>query len=224
MAGKASAPQKPLDWERLRPLRRRTWFARPPEQVAQELLGMLLIRADSNSICAGRIVETEAYLAANDPACHAARGPTRKNASMFGPAGHAYVYAIHSRWCMNVVTEREGSGSAVLIRAIEPLAGIERMTARRGMSDPMLLTRGPARLCEALGIDRAFDGWDLTRGETLWLARDPGRAKQPAAVLRSTRIGVTSAHDLLLRYFYDANHFVSGHRRGLPVSTPAKEA
>ena len=77
---------------------------------------------------------------------------------MFGPAGHAYVYAIHSRWCMNVVTEREGSGSAVLIRAIEPLTGIERMAERRGIGDPLLLTRGPARLCEALGIDRELDG------------------------------------------------------------------
>ena len=167
MAGNIPDPAKSLDWDRLRPLRRRTWFARPPEQVAQELLGMLLIRADSTCVCAGRIVETEAYLAANDPACHAARGPTRKNASMFGPAGHAYVYAIHSRWCMNVVTEREGSGSAVLVRAIEPLTGIERMAERRGIGDPLLLTRGPARLCEALGIDRELDGWDLTRGEKI---------------------------------------------------------
>src|SRR5262245_16789264 len=104
----------------------RGFYTRHPATVAPELLGRMLVRQmpDGASVV-GRIVEVEAYLSARDSACHANRGMTRKNATMFGPAGHAYVYMIHARWCLNVVTEDVGQGSAVLIRAIEPLQGIE---------------------------------------------------------------------------------------------------
>lgn len=226
MVANRSIATKPIDWNRLRAVRRRSWFARDPVQVAQELLGMFLIREDARGRCAGRIVETEAYLAIGDSACHAARGLTRKNASMFGPPGHAYVYAIHSRWCLNVVTEATGVASAVLIRAIEPLVGLDTMADRRGTQDPYNLTRGPARLCEALAVNRGLDGWDLTRVEQLWLAHAPRSRSVPrshADIVRSTRIGVTSAQQLLLRFFARDNRFVSGHRRGQPVADTQRD-
>ena len=96
----------------------RDFYARDPASVARELLGKILVREAGEALLTGRIVEAEAYLSSRDPACHAHRGPNRKNAAMFGPAGHAYVYMIHARWCLNAVTEGTGMGSAVLIRAI----------------------------------------------------------------------------------------------------------
>src|SRR5205823_2621431 len=148
------------------------FYAREPIAVARELLGKLLMRQTSAGACGGRIVEVEAYLASRDPACHASRGMTRRNASMFGPPGRAYVYMIHSRWCLNAVTEPEGVPSAILVRAIEPLAGLDLMHQRRRTDIVRDLTRGPARLCEALAIDRTYDGWDLTSGRELWISAD----------------------------------------------------
>src|SRR5688572_18896117 len=110
----------------------RDFYARDPAIVARELIGKRLIRQTGEGVSAGRIVEVEAYLSKRDPACHASRGMTRRNATMFGAAGHAYVYMIHSRWCLNAVTEDVGLGSAVMIRAIEPLAGIEQMQLPHG--------------------------------------------------------------------------------------------
>src|SRR6185312_8955522 len=131
----------------------REFYERDPALVARDLVGKRLLRETSAGICGGRIVEVEAYLSRRDPACHASRGPTRRNAAMFGPPGHAYVYMIHSRWCLNAVTEPEGMPSAVLIRAIEPLEGLELMHQRRRTEIVRDLARGPARLCEALAID-----------------------------------------------------------------------
>jgi DNA-3-methyladenine glycosylase len=168
----------------------------------------LLLRETPLGLCGGRIVETEAYLAHDDPACHAAKGQTRRNAAMFGPPGYAYVYAIHAKWCMNAVTEPAGCGSAVLIRAIEPLFGVELMQARRPLSTPRDLARGPARLCAALDIDKDKNGVDLTTGHGLWIATDDSREELDIGV--STRIGVTSAHELLLRFNVRGNSFVSG--------------
>ena len=188
----------------------RDFLDRATEQVARELLGMLLIRAARSGLTIGRIVETEAYLPTGDSACHAARGKSRKNASMFGRPGLTYVYAIHARWCCNVVTLPRGIPSAVLIRALEPLAGIPLMQQRRGTLVERDLARGPARLCEALSIDRALDGWDLTRGRRLWLARPAGPPSQPFEIGTSRRIGVTSAAELPLRYFVANCSYVSG--------------
>jgi DNA-3-methyladenine glycosylase len=193
------------------------FYARDPETVARELLGKRLIRESPEGIAAGRIVEAEAYLSSGDPACHAHRGPTKKNATMFGPAGRAYVYMIHARWCLNAVTERVGLGSAVLIRAIEPLASIELMEARRGTVKRRDLARGPARLCQSLAITREYDGWDLTLGRTLWIAADPELDDTGLAVFRSPRIGVTSAHRRLLRFFVAGSPYVSGRASYLPV-------
>ena len=188
------------------------FFERDVTLVARDLLGRLVVRRTADGLCVGRIVESEAYLAAGDTASHSFRGKTKKNASMFGPPGRAYVYSIHSRYCLNVVTEQPRTASAVLIRALEPLAGIAVMQQRRGRQNLLDLCRGPARLCEALAIDRRLDGWNLMRGERLWIA-DDATSRPPQPIATSTRIGVTSAHEAELRFFLPGNSFVSGPRR-----------
>lgn len=193
-----------------RPLSR-GFFDRPVADVARGLLGKRLVRLVDGAPLAGRIVETEAYLAKGDTASHSHRGPNRRNAAMFGPPGHAYVYVIHARHCLNVVTEAPGVASAVLIRAVEPLLGQAVMARNRGTDVLRDLARGPARLCEAFDVDRAWNGWDLTRGESLWIDDDNAPSAVPSAV--SMRIGVTSAHDLPLRFFIPGSPFVSGPRR-----------
>lgn len=193
------------------PLPRR-FYNRPVAVVAREMLGKLLVRETPEGLLVGRIVEAEAYLAVGDTACHAARGQTRKNAAMFGPPGRAYVYPIHSRYCMNAVTEPAGVASAVLIRAIEPLEGLSQMATNRGTEKLLDLARGPARLCEALGLDRDFNDWDLTLAERLWIARDSSFRLRPEQIAVSPRIGVTSAHDLPLRFYVAGSKFVSGRR------------
>src|SRR5688572_30381558 len=191
----------------------REFYAREPGVVARELVGKILLRETSAGLCGGRIVEVEAYLSIRDPACHASRGMTRRNATMFGPAGRAYVYMIHSRWCLNAVTEPEGVPSAILIRAIEPLDGLDLMHQRRRTNIVRDLARGPARLCEALAIDRTYDGWDLTAGQELWIAEDPEANGKPLRVARSGRIGISSAQRRLLRFYLMDNRFVSGRVR-----------
>ncbi len=162
------------------------------------LLGKLLLRDDGEQLLVGRIVETEAYLAAEDPASHAYRGQTPRNTAMFGTPGHAYVYAMHRYHCLNVVTEGEGVPSAVLLRAVEPLQGMEVMAQRRGTARYGNLTSGPGKLCQAFAIDRALNQWKLTQGLRLWLA-EPERPAE-IDVVATPRIGVTSAQDLLLRF------------------------
>lgn len=196
----------------------RCFYDREPIRVARELLGKLLLSRTREGVAGGRIVETEAYLAEDDPACHAARGRTRKNASMFGRPGRAYVYPIHARYCFNVVTEPAEVASAVLIRALEPLAGLDLMRLRRGREQLGELASGPAKLCEALAIDRRQDGWDLTLGRRLWIAEDTADALPALGIRQSPRIGVTSGHDLPLRFFISGNRFVSGPRRGGPFT------
>lgn len=189
-------------------------------QVASDLLGKLLVRKlPDNSCLAGIVVEVEAYLFDNDPACHAARGQTRRNATMFAEAGHLYVYSIHSRHCLNIVTERVGLGAAVLIRAIEPWIGIERMATNRGLPaadsiKPDFLPRlssGPGRVCEALAVNRQQDGLDLVKGQEIWLENPVD------TVITSTwsekvdaRIGLSQGKDLQLRWFMDGHRLVSG--------------
>ncbi|HEY2413759.1 MAG TPA: DNA-3-methyladenine glycosylase [Pirellulaceae bacterium] len=188
----------------------RDFYLRDPAVVARDLVGKNLWRQTSAGLCGGRIVEVEAYLSTRDSACHASRGQTNRNKSMFGPPGHAYVYMIHSRWCLNAVTEPAGTPSAVLIRALEPLVGLEWMHERRRTDIVRDLTRGPARLCEALAIDRTYDGWDLTAGRELWIAADDEPAHRKLRLGRSGRIGLSSAQRRLLRFFEIGNRFVSG--------------
>jgi DNA-3-methyladenine glycosylase len=195
----------------------RDFYERAPAVVARALIGMHLVRRAVGGLCRGVIVETEAYLAADDPASHSHRGMTRKNATMFGRAGLLYVYPIHARYCLNAVTESRGVASAVLIRAVMPLDGIGLMQQRRqcGLPD---LARGPARLCEAFAVDRRLDGWDLTRGTRIWIEQPDsgGLTVGDDEILTSPRIGVTSAHDLELRFFRRDCPYVSGPRRANP--------
>ncbi|MEO8498833.1 MAG: DNA-3-methyladenine glycosylase, partial [Planctomycetota bacterium] len=172
-----------------------SFYDRDVALVARELLGKVVVRRSREGLCTGRIVETEAYLASEDSASHSFRGRTNKNATMFGPPGLAYVYPIHSRYCMNAVTEARGIASAVLIRALEPLAGIEIMQQRRGTDKLLDLCRGPARLCESLAVHRRLDGWNMTRGARLWIANDDAGLTIAIHIMTSARIGVTSAHE-----------------------------
>jgi DNA-3-methyladenine glycosylase len=172
-------------------------FDRHPTVVGRELIGAVLLYDGAG----GRIVETEAY-DHEDPASHAFTGPTPRNAAMFGPAGHAYVYRSYGiHWCLNFVCM---PGSAVLIRALEPLTGLDRMRARRGLEDPRALCSGPGKLCAALGITRADDGRPLDRAP-FELQPSPGGLE----IVEGPRIGITRAVETPWRYGLKGSRFLS---------------
>jgi DNA-3-methyladenine glycosylase len=175
--------------------------------VAPDLLGRLLVRRSPEGLLAGRIVECEAYQE-DDPASHSYRGRTRRTEVMFGPAGFLYVYFTYGmHFCMNVVTGDAGEGSAVLLRAVEPLAGLDLMARRRARSDPRLLCAGPARLSQAFGVTRAENGLDLVAGDDLFVSR--GRPLRDGRAGVSTRVGLSVARERQWRFFEVANAFVS---------------
>jgi DNA-3-methyladenine glycosylase len=167
--------------------------------VARELLGKWLVRQTGDGVSAGMIVETEAYGGPDDRASHARAGMTRRTTPMFGPVGHAYVYLVYGMHeCLNVTAHHRQPAGAVLLRALEPVAGIDLMRLRRARpaQHDVRLAAGPARLCQAMGVDRSFDGHDLTAGRDLWLAR-PATGRTPAddAVSAGPRVGVAYAGD-----------------------------
>ncbi len=180
----------------------RAFFEAPPKEVAPRLLGKLLAHVTPFGVLAGRIVEAEAYLGPHhqppDPAAHSYRGPTARNSVLFGPAGHAYVYAIYGRYfCMNISCEAEGLAGCVLLRALEPVAGAERMARNRGLGPGAAarqLTSGPCRLCQALELTRtAHNGLDLLDPASPLQVRDDGYAAAKALV--TPRIGIHAAED-----------------------------
>jgi DNA-3-methyladenine glycosylase len=182
------------------PLLRRAFFARSVHDVASDLIGAELL-VDG---VGGLIVEVEAY-DHEDPAAHGFRGRTPRNAAMFGPPGHAYVYRSYGmHWCINFVCEGEGIASAVLIRALEPQTGVAAMRSRRGLNDERLLCSGPGRLTEALGVTRAHDGLALDQPPFTLRARDG-----PIDVLVGPRIGITKAADKPWRYGLAGSKFLS---------------
>lgn len=189
----------------LRPLPRR-FYIRDPADVARDLIGRLLVRDSRGVRLVGRIVEAEAY-ARGDPASHAYRGPTRRNASMFGPPGHAYVYISHGiHHCLNLTT---GNGCAALLRALEPVEGSEEMARRRRLTEPRLLCAGPGRLCQALAISLADDGHDVTKRDGMWVA-----AGEPARIVRATpRVGINVATSVPWRFVEDGSPFASRRMR-----------
>jgi DNA-3-methyladenine glycosylase len=164
--------------------------------TARTLLGMLLVRDDGPHRRVGRIVETEAYAGLDDKASHARAGRTVRTAPMFGPPGHAYVYLVYGmHHCLNVVCAPDGEAAAVLIRAFEPLDGLEHMRAGRGRTagPDERLAAGPARACQALGVDRSFNGLDLLTDERLWLGADPNRTLDDTDIVAGPRVGVDYA-------------------------------
>lgn len=199
---------------------RREFFARDAVTVARELLGKLLIRREGRKLLAGRIVEDEAYLGAVDPAAHAYNGRTPRNAVLFGPPGHAYVYFIYgNHYCTNVSCMPAGDAGGVLLRALEPVFGLAAMAAARGLELPSqprvsqlrLISSGPGRMSEALGITRDRDnGKDLTdRQSDLWLADDGYSVER---IMTTTRVGIKKAVNEPLRFVIAGNSFVSGPR------------
>ncbi len=165
------------------------FYSRPTLDVARDLLGRTVVRTLDGQRLTGRICEVEAYVGEADLASHAARGPSARNRSMYGPGGLAYVYLIYGiHHCLNVVTEAAGFPAAVLIRALEPLEGVAAMQARCGNRPTHNLTDGPAKLCQALAIDRRLDGHNLTAGIELWL--EAGEPVPDAAVQTTPRVNV----------------------------------
>jgi DNA-3-methyladenine glycosylase len=190
----------------------RTFFRRPTERLARDLLGCVLVHGRGTERVAGRIVETEAYLASGDPASHSHRGPTRRNASMFGRPGLAYVYLIYGmHHCLNVVSAEDGVGEAVLIRALEPLAGLDVMRARRGGVRDRELCRGPGKLAQAFGLTLEHDGLDLCRGPLgVWPGGGRWGALPEAADIEvGPRVGIRRAADLPLRFRVGGSEWTS---------------
>jgi DNA-3-methyladenine glycosylase len=199
----------------------RVFYEPSAEVVAPLLLGhFLLRRTPAGDWAGGAIVETEAYLA-NDPACHGFRRETPRNRSMYGPPGHAYVYFIYGNyWCFNAVTAPKGVAEAVLIRAIEPTFGEEWMRANRPVKQAPELTSGPAKLCLSLGIGREHDGLDLCDlSSGLIIARNDAVQKfvhRHKPVITTTRIGISVAEDLPLRFYLRGSSFVSKREQSRP--------
>jgi DNA-3-methyladenine glycosylase len=185
-----------------------SFYARPTEVVARGLLGHLLVSTIGGRRTAGRIVETEAYLGPHDPASHAFGGRrTARTEGMYGPPGTAYIYFTYGmHWCLNAVTRPEGYPAAVLIRALEPVAGLETMRRRRGRRSDRELCSGPARLCAALGITGRLNGV-LLQGGMLRILRSPERRRP--RVVRAPRVGITRAVDWPLRYLVAGSPWVS---------------
>jgi DNA-3-methyladenine glycosylase len=183
------------------------FYLQPTLKIARELLGKVIVRKLGDKILAGKIVETEAYIGEDDPASHAFGGQTQGNKIMYLQGGHAYVYFTYGmHYCFNVVTEREGFPSAVLIRAVEPIYGIELMKRFRGVEDIYNLTNGPAKFCQAFKIDKRFNGVSLL-GDEIFISRP--LMEEKFEVGRSERIGIKSGLDKKWRFFIKDNPFVS---------------
>lgn len=190
---------------------RRDFYKQSTLTVARELLGQRLVRVLDDQRISGLIVEVEAYIGEDDAACHAARGRTPRNEVMYGPPGHAYVYFIYGmHHCLNVVTEEKGFPAAVLIRALEPLEGLEIMRRHRPGRPDGELTNGPAKLCQALAIGRGFNGVDLCTSESLFIKE--GRTVAQEEIEASPRIGIKAdkvAVSVPWRFYLRGNDFVS---------------
>ncbi len=185
----------------------RRFYERNTLEVAPQLLGKLLVRRVDGWELVGRIVEVEAYRGRDDPASHASRGMTPRNQVMFREGGLAYVYFTYgNHYLFNVTTEPRGRPGAVLVRALEPIAGVEYMMRNRGTRDPRLLTSGPGRLTKALKIDKRLNGIDLTTSNELFIADDGYVVER---VARSPRIGVSGGTRRKWRFYVEGNPYVS---------------
>ncbi len=189
----------------------RSFFEGTPYAVAQKLLGVKLVTCCNGIVRAGIIVETEAYAAYDDPASHAYRGKTQRNAPMFGTVGHAYVYFIYgNHYCCNVVAHAsQDAAGAVLIRALQPIVGIESMVQARNNIEGYCISNGPGKLTQAMGITGKHQGIDMTLGDILWLEYD--HEQQNLAIIATPRIGIRQATERPWRFYIKHNPWVSKH-------------
>jgi len=189
----------------------RSFFARGTVQVAPEVLGKYLVRFTDGRRLVAKIVEVEAYRGTDDPASHAYRGPTPRNAPMFGDPGHAYVYFTYgNHFMLNITTQKAGTPGAVLIRGVQPVHGVELMRQLRPGVPDSDLTNGPGKLTKALDIDRALNGLDMTRTGPLFIE---DRAHTGFEIWRSTRVGIGDAGiDRLWRFYIKDNPYVTKHK------------
>jgi DNA-3-methyladenine glycosylase len=193
----------------------RAFYDRPTGLVAQQLLGQFVVTQTDEGLTAGRIVETEAYLGADDPASHAARLKRGPVEVMWGEPGVAYVYRSYGIHAMlNVVAKVAGETGAALIRALEPVVGLDLMRQRRGVEDERLLCSGPGKLCQALGIELDWQGTDLVTSERLWIAPGPPVSN----ITVSGRIGISRGQEHPWRFWETGNPHISAHRRGTPLT------
>jgi DNA-3-methyladenine glycosylase len=210
-------PRRPA---RDRPLPR-AFYRGPVLEVARALLGRVLVHDAPEGRISGRIVEVEAYRGEDDPASHAWRGKTGRNAVMFGPPGHAYVYFTYGmHHCVNLVTGPAGRASAVLVRGLEPLEGVGRMRRNRGVEAWERLARGPGCVAAALGLDRRHNGCDLTAGP-LWVADLPAE-RGGLRVRSSARIGIRAGRSRRWRFFLAGSPCVSGPARDRRAAPPVR--
>lgn len=195
------------------------FFRRPAEIVAPELIGMVVVSSVGGMVTEGRIVETEAYLGYDDPASHGyLHRRNARNAALFGPAGSWYVYLSYGmHWCANLVCQRSGLASAVLLRALEPVSGLPIMRRRRGAVPDRALCSGPGKLCQALGISRELDGHRMAR--SLVVVRPPAVTEE-CRVAVSPRIGITKAADWPLRFHLAGSPWISRKENGGRSSSP----
>jgi DNA-3-methyladenine glycosylase len=189
-------------------LLKRNFYRNKPDVVARNLLGKILVRTVNGNIISGIIIETEAYLAYDDHASHAFKRPTNKTKSLYLDAGHAYVHHIHSHYCMDVVCEKVGIGGSVLIRAIEPIAGIELMQRNRNKQSLYDLASGPGKVCKALMINKNLDGVDLTEFDSPINIFESNISKSFETYV-GKRIGIRRSRDLKLRFYIKDNKFIS---------------
>lgn len=183
-------------------------------KVAKDLLGKNLCHQTDKGLMIGKIVETEAYLAQDDPACHAYKKITPRNGNMFEEGGISYVYIIYGYYfCFNVVTGQKGKGEAVLIRALEPISGIDIMKDYRNVAKEKDLTNGPSKLCLAMNINKSDNGLDLINGNKLYITDNETINEKD--IVTTTRIGLTQGVELPLRYYVRNNIYVSKIVKGL---------
>jgi DNA-3-methyladenine glycosylase len=186
-----------------------SFYLRPTLRIAKDLLGKYVVRRINGKTLIGKIVETEAYLGQKDPASHAYRGKTKRNEVMFRQGGHLYVYFTYGmHFCANVVTETEGKGRAVLLRAVEPLEGIDYMIKKRKLKDPSIknLTNGPAKFCAAFKINRSLNGTSLLDND-IYITK--GESASDKQIVASSRVGITNGLEKPWRFYIKGNPFVS---------------
>ncbi len=192
----------------------RFFYSRPTLEVASDLIGKQIVYNSPNGTLSARIVEVEAYIGQDDPACHAARGKTKRNTVMFGKPGIAYIYFIYGMYhCLNFVTEPEGQPAAILLRAAEPIDNMDLMGLRKTEEKRFHLLNGPGKFCRGFGLTREQNGLDLT-GDILYLQ---DRNSVVEVIEKSPRIGIKVGTDLLWRFYDKNSNAVSGNKKGLPI-------